>query len=211
MAVSPRKEGQDLISKCGPGQMRMVLARTQTVTIGRIRQQMRLSELAPKKILAGPIPAFRLRADKNGTSIALAAANSKFKHPDCPRVRMVRGHRHFEGRPAGREDWMEDGGPRRNLAPPLNIDIAAKRRKKHKNQISGFVNSMCYNGQNSMFDVRCVYQFLCRSDRTLAASGGAYMKLHFIRCYFREVSHRRERGGRREYYKKISRRSPTGA
>ena len=115
----PAERMQDLISKCGPGQMRMVLARTQTVTIGRIRQEMRLSELATNRILAGPIPAFRLRADKNGTSIALAAANSKFKRPDGPRARMVRGHRLFAGRPAGCEDWMVDGGPCRNLAPPL--------------------------------------------------------------------------------------------
>ena len=31
------------------------------------------------------------------------------------------------------------------------LDIAAKRRKKHKNQISGLVNSMCYNEQKSKF------------------------------------------------------------
>ena len=29
----------------------------------------------------------------------------------------------------------------------LNIDIAAKRRKKHKNQILGVVISICYHGQ----------------------------------------------------------------
>ena len=33
----------------------------------------------------------------------------------------------------------------------LIFDIAAKRRKKHKKQISGLVNSMCYNEQNSKF------------------------------------------------------------
>jgi hypothetical protein len=33
----------------------------------------------------------------------------------------------------------------------LKIDIAAKRRKKHKNKISGFVNSVCYNEQKSEF------------------------------------------------------------
>jgi hypothetical protein len=32
-----------------------------------------------------------------------------------------------------------------------NIDMAAKRRKKHKNKISGFVISMCYNEQKSKF------------------------------------------------------------
>jgi hypothetical protein len=32
-----------------------------------------------------------------------------------------------------------------------DFDIAAKRRKKHKNQISGLVNSMCYNEQKSIF------------------------------------------------------------
>jgi hypothetical protein len=46
----------------------------------------------------------------------------------------------------------------------INIDIAAKRHKKHKNQISWFVNSICYNEQKSKFrlftnpstlDVRC--------------------------------------------------------
>ena len=30
-------------------------------------------------------------------------------------------------------------------------DIAAKRHKNHKNQISGFVNSICYNKQKSKF------------------------------------------------------------
>ncbi len=30
-------------------------------------------------------------------------------------------------------------------------DIATKRRKMHKNQISGLVNSMCYNEQKSKF------------------------------------------------------------
>jgi len=30
-----------------------------------------------------------------------------------------------------------------------NIDMAAKRRKKHKNKISGRVNSMCYYEQKS--------------------------------------------------------------
>jgi hypothetical protein len=29
------------------------------------------------------------------------------------------------------------------------FDIAAKRRKSHKNQIAGLVNSMCYNVQKS--------------------------------------------------------------
>jgi hypothetical protein len=29
--------------------------------------------------------------------------------------------------------------------------MAAKRRKRHKNQISGFVNSMCYNEDKSKF------------------------------------------------------------
>ena len=33
----------------------------------------------------------------------------------------------------------------------LKIDIAAKRRKKHKNKISGLVNSICYNQQKSKF------------------------------------------------------------
>ena len=33
----------------------------------------------------------------------------------------------------------------------MKIDIAAKRRKKHKNKISGFVNSVCYNEQKSEF------------------------------------------------------------
>ena len=32
-----------------------------------------------------------------------------------------------------------------------NFDIAAKRRKKHKNKISGLVNSICYNEQKSKF------------------------------------------------------------
>ena len=30
---------------------------------------------------------------------------------------------------------------------PINLDMAAKRRKKHKNKISGRVNSMCYYEQ----------------------------------------------------------------
>jgi len=29
----------------------------------------------------------------------------------------------------------------------VKIDIAAKRRKKHRNIVSGLVNSMCYNEQ----------------------------------------------------------------
>ena len=33
----------------------------------------------------------------------------------------------------------------------IKIDIAAKRRKKHKNKISGLVNSMCYNEQKLKF------------------------------------------------------------
>jgi hypothetical protein len=33
----------------------------------------------------------------------------------------------------------------------FNVDMAAKRRKKHKNKISGLVNSMCYNEQKSKF------------------------------------------------------------
>jgi hypothetical protein len=32
-----------------------------------------------------------------------------------------------------------------------NFDMAAKRRKKHKNKISGLVISMCYNEQKSKF------------------------------------------------------------
>ncbi len=45
-------------------------------------------------------------------SIALETADRQFKRPDGPRTWMVRGHRHFGGRHAGREDWMADGGPR---------------------------------------------------------------------------------------------------
>jgi hypothetical protein len=33
----------------------------------------------------------------------------------------------------------------------INIDMAAKRHKKHKNKISGLVNSACYNEQKSTF------------------------------------------------------------
>jgi hypothetical protein len=45
--------------------------------------------------------------------------------------------------------------PRGSLAffgkksPLVNFDVAAKMRKKHKNQISGLLNSMCYNEQKS--------------------------------------------------------------
>jgi hypothetical protein len=38
---------------------------------------------------------------------------------------------------------------RRFIEPQL--DLAAKRRKKHKNQISGLVNSRCYNEHKSYF------------------------------------------------------------
>ncbi|MCJ7542917.1 MAG: hypothetical protein MUO88_24990, partial [Desulfobacterales bacterium] len=38
-------------------------------------------------------------------------------------------------------------------------------------------------------------------DWTLAASGGARMKLHNTRCHFQEISHRREREVRRDYLK----------
>jgi hypothetical protein len=40
-------------------------------------------------------------------------------------------------------------GPAYKMFPIF--DIAAKRRKMHKNQISGIVNSMCYNAQKSKF------------------------------------------------------------
>ena len=33
----------------------------------------------------------------------------------------------------------------------FEIDMAAKRRKKHKNKISGIVISVCYNEQKSKF------------------------------------------------------------
>jgi hypothetical protein len=33
----------------------------------------------------------------------------------------------------------------------LNFDMAAKRRKKHKNKISGLVISICYDEQKSKF------------------------------------------------------------
>jgi len=33
----------------------------------------------------------------------------------------------------------------------INIDMAAKRHKKHKNKILGLVISMCYNEQKSKF------------------------------------------------------------
>jgi len=33
-----------------------------------------------------------------------------------------------------------------------NFDMAAKRRKKHKNKISELVISMCYNEQKSKFE-----------------------------------------------------------
>jgi len=32
-----------------------------------------------------------------------------------------------------------------------NVDMAAKRRKKHKNKISGRINSVCYIEQKSEF------------------------------------------------------------
>ena len=35
--------------------------------------------------------------------------------------------------------------------PISNLDIAAKRHKKHKNQISWLINSICYNEQESKF------------------------------------------------------------
>jgi hypothetical protein len=44
-------------------------------------------------------------------------------------------------------------------------------------------------------------KFLLRSDWTLAARGGACMKLHEIRCHFQEVSHRRARRDRRDELK----------
>jgi hypothetical protein len=34
---------------------------------------------------------------------------------------------------------------------PFKVDMAAKRRKKHKNKISGLVISMGYNEQKSKF------------------------------------------------------------
>jgi hypothetical protein len=43
------------------------------------------------------------------------------------------------------------GGLLKNERPTSNIDIAAKRRKKHKTKISGLVNSMSYNEQKSNF------------------------------------------------------------
>ena len=33
----------------------------------------------------------------------------------------------------------------------FKFDLAAKKRKKHKNKFSGFVISMCYNEQKSKF------------------------------------------------------------
>jgi len=35
----------------------------------------------------------------------------------------------------------------------VNFDIAAKRHRTHKNQISGLVNSVCYNEQTSRFRI----------------------------------------------------------
>jgi len=46
--------------------------------------------------------------------------------------------------------------------------------------------------------------FLFRSDRPLfwpAAGLKPCMKLHHIRCHFQEISHRRDRGDRRDYLK----------
>jgi hypothetical protein len=33
----------------------------------------------------------------------------------------------------------------------IQFDIAAKRRKKHKNKMTGLLNSMCYHEQKSKF------------------------------------------------------------
>jgi len=40
-----------------------------------------------------------------------------------------------------------------NILILLNFDMAAKRRKKHKNKISRLVISMCYNEQKSKFSL----------------------------------------------------------
>jgi hypothetical protein len=51
----------------------------------------------PPQIQIGPNPlTLGLIAMKAIASIALAAANRKFKRQDGPRARMVRGHRHKE-------------------------------------------------------------------------------------------------------------------
>ena len=47
--------------------------------------------------------------------------------------------------------FVNSGEKRRWHQSALNFDIAAKRRKKHKNKISGLVNSMCYTEQKSKF------------------------------------------------------------
>jgi hypothetical protein len=65
-----------------------VLQETTIVVIG---------EIPPLQLMIGPCTRQHLlRAITPFTSIALAAANSKFKRPDGPRARMVRGHRHKE-------------------------------------------------------------------------------------------------------------------
>ena len=82
---------------------------------------MGLEEL-PTQVMEGGLmlQAPRLSAAIEIASTALAkASNRQFKRPDCPRAQMVRGRRHFERRHAGHEDLMVDGGPRRNLAPPI--------------------------------------------------------------------------------------------
>jgi len=40
-----------------------------------------------------------------------------------------------------------------NIYSLFKFDMAAKRRKKHKNKISGLVISMCYNEQKAKFSL----------------------------------------------------------
>ena len=60
-----------------------------------------------------------------------------------------------------------------------NTDIAAKRRKKHKNQISGIVNSMRYNEQKSnfrLFTSPSIFNFQFRLIRVRASETDKAMR-----------------------------------
>jgi hypothetical protein len=48
-------------------------------------------------------------------------------------------------------DWTKVKSTRLLNNMKCKLDMAAKRRKKYKNKISGLVNSMCYNEQKSKF------------------------------------------------------------
>ena len=82
------------------------------------------------------------------------------------------------------------GGPARNALKPVGEKI---------NYL--IYETMLTPTQRTMHGRRvfAFSEFLLRSDWTLAARGGARMRLHEIQYHFQEVSHRRARGDRRDY------------